>query len=110
VWWHCDNAPPAACDNPVNFGGFNDAQINKDLELGRTTLDAKKRITYYEDLNRVFAKQLYNLWGQWVLWTVAFKPTVHGVLGPPLPDGSGPFPGLPTGHPVDGLWCTNGKC
>ncbi len=118
VWWHCDNSPPAGtdpngaapCDNPVNFGGFNDPVINKDLELGRTSLDPAKRVSYYEDLNREFAKQLWNGWGQWVLWTVAFKPTVHGILGPDLPDGSKPFTGLPTGHPVDGLWCDNGKC
>ena len=28
VWWNCNNAPPAACDNLVNFGGFNDPVIN----------------------------------------------------------------------------------
>ena len=29
---------------------------------------------------------------------------IHGLLGPNLPDGSGPFPGLPTGAPVSGIW------
>jgi hypothetical protein len=32
------------------------------------------------------------------------------VLGPELPDGAKPFPGLATGHPVSGMWCTGGKC
>jgi hypothetical protein len=35
---------------------------------------------------------------------------VHGVLGPNLPDGTAPFEGLPTGHPLSGLWCDGGKC
>jgi peptide/nickel transport system substrate-binding protein len=110
VWWHCDNAPPASCDNPVNFGAFNDAQINKDFDTARSESDPAKRTALYEDINRIFAKQLYNLWGQWTLWTVAFKPNVHGALGPALPDGTGPFQGLATGNPVDGIWCDNGRC
>jgi len=35
---------------------------------------------------------------------------VHGILGPALPDGAEAFTGLPTGHPVDGIWCTGGTC
>jgi peptide/nickel transport system substrate-binding protein len=104
VWWHCNNTPPAACDNPVNFSGFNDAQINSLLDQGRTTLDPAKRATIYEDLNRVFAQKLYDQWGSYVIWDIAFKPNIHGIYGPPLPDGSLPFEGLPTGHPVLGMW------
>ncbi len=118
VWWHCGNSPAvgsnpngdAACDNPVNFGGFNDPIINSDLDKARVTLDQATRTSLYEDINREFAKQVWNVWGQYVLWTVEYKPDVHGVLGPNLPDGTAPFPGLPTGHPVLGLWCDNGKC
>ena len=104
VWWHCSNPPPAACDNPVNFAGFNDAEINRLLDEGRVELDAAKRKTIYEDLNKEFANKLFDLWGQWTLWDIASNPKVHGVLGPDLPDGSGPFPGLATGHPVEGMW------
>jgi peptide/nickel transport system substrate-binding protein len=110
VWWHCDNAPPAPCDNLVNFGGFNDPVINKDFDQARSEPDAAKRDALYQDINREFAKQLYDLWTNWILWVVAYKPTVHGILGPNLPDGSAPFEGLPTGHPVSGLWCDSGKC
>ncbi len=70
VWWHCNNAAPAACDNLVNFGGFNDPVINSDLDKGRTDPDPAKRAGYYEDLNRQFSKQLYNLWTSWVVWSV----------------------------------------
>jgi peptide/nickel transport system substrate-binding protein len=110
VWWHCSNTPPAPCDNPVNFGGFNDPVINKDFDDARVSPDPAKRTALYEDINREFQKQLWNLWGQYTLWTVAYKTNIHGVYGPPLPDGTAPFLGLPTGHPVSGIWCNNGKC
>ncbi len=118
VWWHCGNSPAAgtnpngdaACDNPVNFGGFNDPIINSDLDKARVEANPATRTSIYEDLNKEFAKQLWNVWGQYVLWTVENKPNVHGVLGPNLPDGTAPFPGLSTGHPVLGLWCDGAKC
>ncbi|HEV7524176.1 MAG TPA: ABC transporter substrate-binding protein [Acidimicrobiia bacterium] len=118
VWWHCGNSPaPTAdpngappCDNPVNFGGFNDPVISSDLDKARSSNSPAARTKLYEAINKRFASQLWNLWSQYTLWTVAYKPSVHGVLGPQLPDGGAPFEGLPTGHPVDGLWCDNGKC
>jgi peptide/nickel transport system substrate-binding protein len=118
VWWHCGNSGAVgsdpngapACDNPVNFGGFNDPIINADLDKARSSSDPAERTSLYQDINKEFAKQLWNLWSQWALWTVAYKPNVHGLLGPSLPDGAAAFPGLPTGHPVDTLWCDAGKC
>ena len=118
VWWHCGNSGPinsnpngaAACDNPVNFNGFNDPVINADLDKARSMPLGTARTQVYEAINRRFASELWNLWSQYTLWAVAYKPTVHGILGPALPDGAAAFTGLPTGHPVDGIWCTGGKC
>jgi len=118
VWWHCGNSGPQGsdpngapkCDNFVNFGGFNDPVINKAFDDARSEADPAKRTALYESINREFAKELWNLWAQYSLWTVAYKPNVHGVLGPELPDKAAPFEGLPTGHPVEGIWCDGGKC
>jgi peptide/nickel transport system substrate-binding protein len=118
VWWHCANGGAvnsnpngaAGCDNPVNFGGFNDPVISTDLDRARSMPIGPARTAVYEAINRRFASELWNLWSQYTLWTVAYKPTVHGILGPNLPDGTAPFQGLPTGHPVDGMWCTGGQC
>jgi peptide/nickel transport system substrate-binding protein len=107
VWWHCNNPPSEGkCDNLVNFGGFNDATINADLDKGRTSTDEATRKAAYEDLNRQFSKELYNLWTSWTVWSVASLPKVHNVFGNDLPDGSKPFPGLATGHPMSGLFVT----
>ena len=104
VWWYNGKDAAGNFTNPVNFGRFNDPEINKLLDEGRTTLDESKRKTIYEDLNKRFADQLWNIWASYTIWSIASQPNVHGLLGPNLPDGSGPFPGLPTGAPVSGIW------
>ncbi len=96
VWWHTGS--------PVNFGKFSDPEIDRLLDEGRSESDSTEREQIYQDLNRRFAEQLWNLWGQWTLWVVASAPEVHGTMGPDLPDGSGPFPGLGNGHSVMGMW------
>jgi peptide/nickel transport system substrate-binding protein len=117
VWWHCGNSAAAtlepnspACDNLVNFGGFNDPVISKAFDDAREEKDEAKRTALYEQINKRFAEQLWDLWAQWTLWTVYGNKNINGVLGPNLPDGTKPFPGLATGHPVSGMWCTGGKC
>ena len=52
VWWHCSNAPPANCDNLVNFNGFNDEVINKAFETARASTDINVRRQSYEAINR----------------------------------------------------------
>jgi peptide/nickel transport system substrate-binding protein len=139
VWWHCTskagqasaepgssapNAPnigPASadgpvgnnCDNAVNFSKFNDPEINKDLETGRATTDPTARANAYEDLNKEFAKEVWEAWGYWSVWTMPYQTNVHGILGPNLPtptdpnvttSGPHPYTGLSSGTDVSGLW------
>jgi peptide/nickel transport system substrate-binding protein len=84
AWWHSGS--------PVNFGRINDPDIDRILDDGRVETDPAKRIALYKDLNRVFAKQLYNLWAWYTLWAIGYQDNVGGIKGPPLPDGGGqPF-------------------
>jgi peptide/nickel transport system substrate-binding protein len=103
VWWHCDN-PTGVCNNPVNFGGFNDPVINAALEDGRSNPDPAKRRLDYEAVNREFAKQVYAAWGTYVDWSIPTARRVHGIDNLPMPDGSGPFPGLTSGIDPAGVW------
>ncbi len=96
VWWHSGS--------PVNFSKINDPIIDKDLDDGRIQTDPAKRQADYEDLNREFAKQAYNIWTWWALWTIGYSNKIHGILGPNLPDGQKPSPGLATGHFLGGIW------
>jgi peptide/nickel transport system substrate-binding protein len=102
-WWHCENDPPAPCDNPLNFGGFNDAEINALLDAGRRAADPSEQEQIYEDLNRAFARGLYNLWLHYTRWTFASSPNIGGLAAPPLPDGENGV--VVSGmQPVVGLW------
>ena len=97
VWWKAGS--------PVNFNKFDDPEINSLLDAGRREPDPEKAAGIYQDINKRFATQAYNLWLNWTEWNIATAPDVQGIYGPDLPDGGGkPFPGLATGHPVVGLW------
>jgi peptide/nickel transport system substrate-binding protein len=96
IWWKSGS--------PVNFGKFSDPEMDRLLDAGRAEPDKDEAASIYEDINKRFASQAYNLWLHWVEWNIATQPDVHGVYGPDLPDGGAPFKGLATGHPVHGLW------
>ena len=84
VWWHSGS--------PVNFGRINDPEIDRLLDEARSEPDAATRVAKYRELNKLFGKELYNLWAWYTLWAVGYQNNVKGVAGPPLPDGGGrPF-------------------
>jgi peptide/nickel transport system substrate-binding protein len=95
VWWYSSS--------PVNFGKINDPEIDRLLTEGRSEIDPAKRQTIYEDLNKRFADQVWNVWGSWAIWAIAYSPEIHGLLGDTMPKGAN-FPGLGAGHFVTGLW------
>jgi peptide/nickel transport system substrate-binding protein len=100
VWWKSfDGNPP----NPINFARFDDTDIDRLLDEGRTNPDDSARQQIYEDLNRRFAEEVWNLWTYYTPWTVATAPDVHGVPGEG-PTSAEPFPGLAVGHPVTYMW------
>jgi len=85
VWWKSDS--------PINFGRIKDPEIDRLLNEGRVETDPTKRTKIYEDLNRRFSEEAWNLWSWYTVWGIAAKPDIKGILGPPLPDGHGkPFP------------------
>ena len=95
VWWESSY--------PTNFGRINDPEIDDLLNQGRVTADADERRTIYEDLNRRFGEQVWNLWSYYTLWSVGTATDVHGVQGEG-PSSEEPFPGLATGHLVTYMW------
>ena len=92
-WWKSGS--------PVNFGRFEDPEIDRLLDEGRTTAEGRDEI--YEDLNRQFAAEVHNVWLWYTPWIVGMAPEVHGVPGEGPTGGEG-FPGLATGHPVTYMW------
>jgi peptide/nickel transport system substrate-binding protein len=96
VWWRGGS--------PVNFGKFDDPEINELMDAGRVETDPDAARVLYEEVNRELGAEVYNLWLTWVEWNIATAPGVQGVLDSPLPDGRREGDGLPTGHHVTGVW------
>lgn len=97
VWWHSGS--------PVNFGRINDPEVDRLLDEGRSETDTEARSQIYEDLNRRFGEQAYNIWSWFTLWGIGSAANVHGLLGPELPGGGGqPFPVLAGWHQTVGIW------
>ncbi len=111
VWWY-------GAGNPVNFGGWDDPELNDLLDRGRETADPEERKTIYQDVNRLMATKVYGMWSWYTPWAIVTRPDVHNIYGPPLPGddpgqpgeastddpGMQPTLGLATGHPLIGLW------
>ena len=111
VWWYGQ-------ENPVNFAGYDDPDLNRLLDEGRSETDPEKRIEIYKEINEVFGEQAYYLWTWFTPWAIAEDAKVHNILGPPLPGDNpsepgeastddpemSPSLGLANGHSLLGLW------
>ena len=73
-------------------------------DQGRGETDPTKRTAIYEQVNKIFATQVYNLWSYWEQWDIASSPKVQGLMGPPLPDGGGQAQFIYGRHPLLGIW------
>jgi len=82
-WW----AQPS--QSFVNFGKFDDPQIQAALDKGRTTSVETATDPIYAGINKRLGNQVYNLWVWYTTWTIAARPGIKGLAGPPIPDGGG---------------------
>lgn len=102
VWFHSGS--------PVNLNHIDDPQVDHDLDVGRSNPDPAVRARVYQDLDRRLTSEAYNLWSTYQTWFIASKPTVHGILGPALPNASGgvgsdrPAVILAGYHQLLGIW------
>jgi peptide/nickel transport system substrate-binding protein len=84
VWWTTENtAPPVA----LNFGRITDPDLDALMLKIRTSTDPAERKQAAEDVNQLFADNVYNIWTGWVYWVLAHGDDVHNVVGQDLPDG-----------------------
>jgi ABC-type transport system substrate-binding protein len=87
VWWSSSTALPEG-QLALNFSRNKDPQIDADLEKGRTDPSDADRIAAYQDIARRFGQDVPFLWISEIIWQIAMKPDVHGILTWTLPDGS----------------------
>jgi peptide/nickel transport system substrate-binding protein len=88
VWWHSETALPIG-EIALNFGRIEDDVIDENLQTIRESDDPAVVQEAAENINRQFAEQVYNIWSDWIFWTIPHKDRVHGVRTPlVLPDGT----------------------
>jgi peptide/nickel transport system substrate-binding protein len=78
IWWYEGS--------PVNFNDIADPEINRLLDAGRTS--STRRDEIYQELNRRFGSEVYDLWLSRQVYAVAYDPSVHGLFDTTLPSGA----------------------
>jgi peptide/nickel transport system substrate-binding protein len=94
-WWETGSL--------LNFGKFADPELMQLLQQGRSETDPAKRKQIYQQVDKRFASQLYNVWSFYDNWLIATKKDVQGLMGPPLPDGGGQALFIYGRHPLLGV-------
>jgi ABC-type transport system substrate-binding protein len=86
VWWHSTNSQPVG-ELALNFGRINDPELDALLDENRASGDPERKREIAEEVNRLFARECYNLWGSYTVWAIAAKPNVNAPARAVLPNG-----------------------
>jgi peptide/nickel transport system substrate-binding protein len=110
-WWQSTSSAPIG-ELALNFGRFQDPEMDAALETIKTNPDEAARKEAAEEVNRIFGEQVYNLWSTWALWAVIEAPYVNGLESNVLPDSGEPGVGLAFSgrHQMNQIWCDEGVC
>ena len=78
VWWHSRHAEGLA----LNFGRIIDENLDALLQQTWATTDRAELDAVAQDINRLFAENVYNIWLNTTEWANPFQPNVRnfGVL------------------------------
>ncbi|WP_420452973.1 ABC transporter substrate-binding protein [Ilumatobacter sp.] len=110
LWWQSTSAQPIG-GLALNFGRFQDADMDAQMEIIKSDPDPEARRAATEEVNRIFGDQVYNLWLSWTLWGIVSDPSVNGVQANTLPDGGEGIGLAGAGrHLTNQMWCTDGDC
>ena len=109
-WWYSGTSSPMG-SLALNFGRFQDAEIDKNLAALRTTADPVARKTAAQNISKQFGKMNYNSFTYWTLWTVVANPKVRNLTSLPLVDTKATnIPMISGKHQMAQVWCAGGKC
>lgn len=110
-WWNSASAAPIG-ELALNFGRFQDPDMDAALAELRSNPDEAARQEAAEEVNRIFGEQVYNIWTSWAIWGVISSPYVNGVEMNAIPGDDAPGLGLAFSgrHQMNQLWCNEGVC
>jgi peptide/nickel transport system substrate-binding protein len=112
-WWSSATASPInpeAGELALNFGRFQDPEIDAALGTILTNPDPAARQAAAEEVNRQFGEHVYNFWSWWTLWGVISNTSVQNVTDLEIPGDGTTFPIVAGKHYLAQVWCTDGDC
>ncbi|MEM7341701.1 MAG: ABC transporter substrate-binding protein [Actinomycetota bacterium] len=113
-WWSSATASPIDPGVPelaLNFGRFQDPAMDAAMTTVRQNPDPAARQAAAEEVNRLFAENVWNLWTVWTLWGVIADPKVQNITDLPIPDSDlTTKPVIAGKHHLTQIWCLEGSC
>ncbi len=71
----------------INMARNDDPQVEKALQVGRTSTSLAARVAAYKKVNQLFGKDLPYIWLDRATWAIVAKPTVQNFNNPTTPSG-----------------------
>lgn len=112
-WWNSATAnpiDPAIPELALNFGRFQDAEMDAQYNIIRQSSDPAERQAAAEEVNRLFGKNVWNFWTTWTLWGIIANPRVQSITSGTFADGTPAMPVIAGKHQFAEIWCTDGDC
>lgn len=113
-WWHSATASPIDPTIPelaLNFGRFQDAEMDAAFGAIRQNPDPAARQAAAEEVNRLFGKNVWNWWTTWTLWGIMSNPRLQNLTELTVPGSTDTsFPVIAGKHHLAQIWCIDGDC
>nr|WP_269448373.1 ABC transporter substrate-binding protein [Ilumatobacter coccineus] len=100
VWWHSRHAEGLA----LNFGRLVSPEMDELLLQSWTTVDPAELDTIAQDINKLFAEGVFNMWLNTTEWANPYRAGVHGLQHITLESGNRNQQSLAGRVEVDEAW------
>lgn len=84
VWWHSNFTSGLA----LNVGRIRNEALDAALDRATVTTDRDELRQIAEEVSRIFAEGVHNVWLHWVRWILPHRDEVQNLARITLPDGS----------------------
>ena len=113
-WWNTATANPVDPTVPelaLNFGRFQDPEMDLAYGIIRQNPDPAARRAAAEEVNRLFAKNVWNWWTTWALWGIIADERLQDLTNLTIPGTNvTAFPVIAGKHHLTQIWCLGGDC
>lgn len=112
-WWNSATASPIDPGVPelaLNFGRFQDPAMDEAFTTIRQNPDPAARQEAAEEVNRLFAENVWNFWYVWTVWGIIANNRIQNITNLEIPDFGPVMPVIAGKHHLAQVWCSEGNC